>query len=729
LSRYLERILLVLILLLALGLRLYGLGFSLPYTSHPDEPNVVDRAVATIKTGDWNPHWFIYPSGYHYLQVGVLTLHLVWGIAQGIYTSPADLPYSSYVITAAPDSYLWARGTTALFGVLTVFLVYLLARRFAGPAAGLSGALLLALSPLHAEHSHYVTTDVPTAALTLLAVYLAVEVLEKGGLGRAFLAGLVVGLAGGFKYNGVVVLLPLLVVVGMRAVAGCRMQDAGSKKRSWEKHSTQRASLLLLLALAGVFVGYTLACPYTFADLPTFLEDLGYETHIYRFGGDTGVIRVYEVGNLRLPPWMAYAHALWEENPPVALAYIGGIVLALVRRRRAEMVVLVFVAGYYFFLSSYGSIFVRNILPAMPGLAVLGGIFLADGVHWLVERLQAAWGRFLNTGPDPSETERLPGPRKSGKRGVSVPLWFQRFATWGSGSHVLLALLLGAMTIGPGLGILGADRYMTIPTSQAQARAWLDGHVQPGEKVAGELHPVLFARAPYAFTSVDYLSNYPLAAFVNGGYTYVVANSETYGPEFARADTFPDYYLALLDQLEQVADFPGHTQKLPGPRLTIFRVPSGQLQPQHALEATAGPGLVVLGLDLGRRRGEGDLAFIQALDAVQAGQVLAMTLYLRAEVPLPEDYLVAVRLRDAVGDVVVTAETAPCAGACPMTAWTPGRVVPIALDLPLAPALPAGTYHLELQLLHPGTREAVPFVPAGPDAGVLVLAAIDVLER
>jgi len=485
LSRYLERTLLLIILLLALGLRLYGAGFSLPYTSHPDEPNVVDRAAATIKTGDWNPHWFIYPSGYHYLQVGVLTAHLVWGIARGMYTSPADLPDTSYIITAAPASYLWARGTTALFGVLTVFLVYLLGRRFAGPAAGLAGALLLTLSPLHAEHSHYVTTDVPTAALALLAVYLAVEVLEKGGLGRAFLAGLVVGLAGGFKYNGVVALLPLLVAVGIRAVAGGQRQEAGSRRQetSGRKEKTRRTRYvpILLLALVGVFVGYTLVCPYTFADLPTFLDDLGYETHIYRFGGEEGVIRVYEVGDVQLPPWMAYAHALWAENAPVALVYLGGLVLALVRRRRAELVVIAFVAGYYFFLSSYASIFVRNVLPAVPGLAVLGGVFLADGVHWLIARLGAAWSHSGTPKHALSEAEGTPShqaldPQRHSGTKISEFLmthWPRSGQAWGA--NVLLALALVAMTISPAISILGTDRYMALPTSQAQARAWLVG--------------------------------------------------------------------------------------------------------------------------------------------------------------------------------------------------------------------------------------------------------------
>lgn len=706
-SRYVERLLLVLILLLALFLRLYGLGFSLPLTIHPDEPNVVDHAVATIKTGDWNPHWFIYPSGYHYFQVGVLSLHLLWGIARGIYGGPADLPDSSHVITAAPAAYLWARGTTALFGVLTVFLVYLLGRRLSSPAAGLVGALLLAVSPLHAEHSHYVTTDVPTAALTLLAVFLAVEVLERGGLGRGFLAGLVVGLAGGFKYNAVVALLPLLLAIGLRA--------------AHREAAARRAALsLLALALLGVVVGYMAACPYTLADLPTFLDDLGYETHIYRFGGEAGVIRVYEVGNLRLPPWMAYAHYLGEENLPAALAYLGGVVLVLVRRRRPELVLLSFVAGYYLFLSSYASIFVRNVLPAMPALAVLGGIFLAEGAAWLVER--RPWKGPLS---------RLPGMllerSRSGPRRVTPFAWVAG-GLLRSLDKVLLLLVALAICWTPARGVYGADRYLAIPTSEVQARSWLDAHVSPGEKVAAELHPLLFLRTSYHVTPVDYLSNYPLEALVNLGYAYVVANSERYGPEFALQDTFPDYYLPLLDQLERVADFPGHTQKLPGPRLTIFRLPGGGPRPQRGLDAVAGPGLRLLGLDVGRRQGEGELSYVRAADDMRAGEPLALALYMRADAALPEDYTALLRLRAADGRIVAAVEAVPCGGACPTSGWVPGQVVVVNADMSLAPVLPAGTYRLELQLLRPGARQPLPFTPAGPEPDTLTLAAIALLE-
>jgi hypothetical protein len=729
LARRIEWLLLVLVLVAALGVRLYGLGFSLPFTIHPDEPNVVDHAVATLKTGDWNPHWFVYPSGYHYLQTGVMAAHLLWGIASGWYASPADLPDSSHVITSAPEAYLWARGTTALFGVLAVFLVYLLGRRLSGPAAGLAGALFLAFSPLHVENSHYVTTDVPTAALTLLAVYLALDVLERGGGGRALLAGLVVGLAGGFKYNAVVAAVPLLLAVGLRAArrgealpldlspsrggAGGEIvqpdrpaskgeafpldPSAGREEAVGEvirpsRQARGNASPLLLVLL-GVVLGYTLACPYTFADLPAFLEDLGYETHIYRFGGEAGVIRTYEVApGVTLPPWQAYAHALWEENPPVALAYLGGVALALVRRRKAEMVLLSFVAAYYLFLASYASIFVRNILPALPGLAVLGGIFVAEGVSWLANR----------------------------------PPWRRPLARF---SPLLLAIGLVAMLFSPARGILGADAFMSIPTSEVQARDWLDTHLAPGDKVAAELHSLLFARSPYHVTSVEYLSNYPLEVFVNLGYRYVVANSEHYGPEFARESTFPDYYLTLLSQMKRVADFPGDTQKLPGPRLTIFEVPQGELRPQHELSATAGPGLRVLGFDVGHRQEEGELAYVSAARPVRAGDVLGLTLYLQADSALPEDYLVAVRMRNAEGRAVASLEQAPCAGACPPPTWARGQVIADREDMPLAPVLPAGKYRLEVQFLRPGTKEALAIDPAGPEPGVLLLTEIDLLER
>jgi 4-amino-4-deoxy-L-arabinose transferase-like glycosyltransferase len=687
-----EKVLLVLVLLFALGVRLHGIDFGLPYTIHPDEPNVVDRAVITMKTGDWNPHWFIYPSGYHYLQTGVMSLHLLWGITAGIYNSPADLPDSSHTITAAPAAYLWARGTTALFGVLTVYLAYLIGRRLYDSGAGFAAALLVALSPLHVEHSHYVTTDVPTAALCLLAMFLALQLLDQKEAARpgsvrglAFLSGLVAGFAGGFKYNGVVVLLPLLAAIAMRTVR------LGPPEEGLLSAIGRFFSPILGLTLVGVVVGYTLACPFTFADLPVFLDDLGYETHIYRFGGDEGVVRVYQVGDRFLPPWQAYAHALFKENPLAALAFLGGTIYALFRRRREDILLLLFAWGYYFFLSSYGSIFVRNVLVALPGLAVLGGVFLSASVGWLVRR--SRWR-----------------------------LWEGRYQS------LLLALLLVAIFVAPTRRLFIANIYRATSPSQRLARQWLDENVAPGEKIAAELHPVLFTGAAYPVTKVDYLSNYPLHLFVNRGYRYIVANSEYYGPEFAEQDTLPEHYAKLLDRLEPVADFAGHTQDLPGPRLTIYRVPQGALMMQYPSQVTTEPGLRLLGFDLGQRRGQGDLAYVSEQTTFQPGDIIALTLYLDTIDDLPEDYFVSVRLRNTEGRTVAWQEQPPCAGNCPTTRWISGEVVVEQVDLPTSPVLLEGTYQLELQFLRAVDKTPLPTVPPGQE-GIILLTEVTVQEE
>ncbi len=42
-----------------------------PFVYHPDEPDVVGRAVTMLVTGDLNPHWFHYPTLPIYLYAAV----------------------------------------------------------------------------------------------------------------------------------------------------------------------------------------------------------------------------------------------------------------------------------------------------------------------------------------------------------------------------------------------------------------------------------------------------------------------------------------------------------------------------------------------------------------------------------------------------------------------------------------------------------------------------------
>src|SRR5215210_8996635 len=132
--------------LFALALRAYGVRGWLPYVVHPDEPKLIDSAVHIVKTGDLNPHLYIWPSLYIYLEALVIKAHLVWGIFRGYYAGPGGLPDVTHVFSMAPGVYVWARTFTAIVGSATVALLYVLGKEIfnSNRRVGVAAALMLA---------------------------------------------------------------------------------------------------------------------------------------------------------------------------------------------------------------------------------------------------------------------------------------------------------------------------------------------------------------------------------------------------------------------------------------------------------------------------------------------------------------------------------------------------------------------------------------------------------
>ncbi|WP_448541425.1 ArnT family glycosyltransferase [Roseiflexus sp.] len=215
------------ILALALGLRVWGLRFGLPYFEHPDEWAVADEALRMLRTGDYTPFSYTYPTLYVYMQVGVATFHFLWGAGAGLYRTPADIDPVRF--------YVWARALTALLGTGAVALTFLAGRSLYGRTAGLLAAALIAVMPAVAGDAHYVTTDTPAMFFTLLAflaiVRLGVAPEHDGGretlrstLALAFVAGFGVGIATATKWNAGALVIALLAAIVLAAYR--RMSDA-----------------------------------------------------------------------------------------------------------------------------------------------------------------------------------------------------------------------------------------------------------------------------------------------------------------------------------------------------------------------------------------------------------------------------------------------------------------------------------------------------------------------
>jgi 4-amino-4-deoxy-L-arabinose transferase-like glycosyltransferase len=189
-ARNLDRMALLAILLVAAALRFAGIGHHLARAGPEyDERTIfVEPVLRMWRTGSLDPTVYTgYAGFFNHLAAVPVAIGLRLGGERGAAAA--------------------ARGLVAAFGVLSVALVHGLARRPAGPAAGLLAAALLAVSPLEVRSAHYVTPDV----LVGTAMLAALLVLARSPDHRAeAMAGALLGAATAVKYTGLV-LVPAIV--------------------------------------------------------------------------------------------------------------------------------------------------------------------------------------------------------------------------------------------------------------------------------------------------------------------------------------------------------------------------------------------------------------------------------------------------------------------------------------------------------------------------------------
>jgi hypothetical protein len=82
-----SRLGLALVLVAAAFLRFWALPHGIPFSVQVDEPEVLERAVRMMKTGDFNPHFFDYPTLYMYLEAVVSVFRFLVGAIRGEFAS------------------------------------------------------------------------------------------------------------------------------------------------------------------------------------------------------------------------------------------------------------------------------------------------------------------------------------------------------------------------------------------------------------------------------------------------------------------------------------------------------------------------------------------------------------------------------------------------------------------------------------------------------------------
>jgi len=492
------------IMLIAVALRLWGIGFGLPYLYHPDEPGYVAIAQHIVKTGDLNPHFFNYPSLFFYLNALAYLPFYAVGKVLGLFHTVADIPAPILLVggdgmTPLPATFWLGRLLTLAFGSGAVVLVFLVGRQlFGSRRAGLLAALLLAISPTNVTHSRYITPDTFVVFFAVFSLWAAVQVYQRGRTRDYVLAGVMVGLTAATKYNGALILVCLVTAHFLRT--------------GWRGWQDRR----LYLAGAASALAFVCATPFAIFDPAKFMADLSLEARHYATGHAGGE------GNAAL--W--YVTYLWQAEGLTALLALAALARGLWMRSQPVIVAAAFPVAYFVFISNFMVRNDRTLAPLTPFLFLLAALFLVQAWDWL--------------------RRRAPGPDRA--RPGARPFWVTGAAS------LLLALTL----VIPLTGTIQAAHRLTTVDSRETARVWIAQNLPPGARVALESYAPYVDPQRFTVQGMYRLILYPPSWYIDEKFDYLVFSEGMFKRFYREPDKYAEQiaeYDALFQAFEPVKIF------------------------------------------------------------------------------------------------------------------------------------------------------------------------------
>jgi len=203
------RLLLLAILGLAFGIRVWGIGFGLPHEITYEqltyeEAKEVHRAFK-LAAGEYT--WSFGKGGLYYLlflEYGVL--YVVSWILGWVNNAHE---FALWALRDRMVFFLMGRVTVALLGTLTCLVVYKLSERFYGWRTALGTALIGATAYYHALFSSVINVDIGMVLALYTSVFAYLQYERTQRRGWLIGAGVLGAIAGAFKVPGLII-LPLL---------------------------------------------------------------------------------------------------------------------------------------------------------------------------------------------------------------------------------------------------------------------------------------------------------------------------------------------------------------------------------------------------------------------------------------------------------------------------------------------------------------------------------------
>ena len=350
--------------IIALGffLRLYGIVFDNLFLLHPDERAIVMFTVPLSLpysihdffsvSSPLNPHFFAYGSFPLYLLKYLSNLLSLFFPSLNTY----------------PDMALVGRSISTIADSITIFIVFLIAKKIFEVKTGLFSAFLYSIAVFPIQTSHFYAVDILLNTLIYLTILFCLKLLENHAIKNIFLIGAFFGLSLATKISSILLIIPVVLSLVFLL------------KTFGRKQMFKILTLLSISIVTAVLV-FVLTEPYALIDWQTFLRQTQEQSQMTKtafafpytlqYVGKTPYL--YEIKNI----------TLWGMGIISSILVVIGMFITAFKfkalkglQKKALFIILSFTIIYFLIVGKFAVGWMRYMLPLYPLLCIFGGVAL-----------------------------------------------------------------------------------------------------------------------------------------------------------------------------------------------------------------------------------------------------------------------------------------------------------------------------------------------------------------
>lgn len=331
---------------------------TLPYSVNVDEDRFVAVPFSIMQTGDFNPHFFNYPTLPIYLTTIGTTIGFFKSASALETKNLKDLSTDIYPYFKHPSIIKYPK---LLFILLSssIFIFLILIIKTLYPQENYHYILIpiLFVSSVYMEQSwSYLNVNIVGAFFIISTLlYLLMNKEKDTFLTTTIFPGILVGTAIASKYNFFLLLVPVILTIYM--------------------YSSHNKLFKVLMVLPVSIITFVVLVPYSLLDFSKFVSDVAFELWHYKEG------HAGHNGPPGLDQFLYYINSIIEQfTYPLVLLGIIGIVKVVKSKPKEFLLLISFPTLMLIFMSAQKVNFLRNIISVYAIYA----IFISIGLYLII---------------------------------------------------------------------------------------------------------------------------------------------------------------------------------------------------------------------------------------------------------------------------------------------------------------------------------------------------------